>query len=343
LDFINPLEDAGWEHFVRPQPQALPFHSTAWAKVLHGTYGFQPRYLVVKNAQEKIIAGMPLTAVRSQRLVGLPFSDFCPPLAADSEVGELLAEATKEVVAGRTKSVELRGPTELDLGSLGFLKGPILFHHVIDLDGTIDEMFRRVHPSARRAIAKATKEGVTVRQAATLDDMRRFYLLNVKTRKKLGLIPQPWRFFEKIHEHMVSQGQGYLLLAEYDNRVIAGELLLAFNGTLVEKTSASDPRYLSLRANNLLKWTSIELGFSQGYRLFDLGRCEPQHEGLRRFKQLWGGEELPFYHYYHPSVQSGAPLADEAIWRRRLLSLAVRFMPLWALRQAGTLLYKRLA
>ncbi len=340
---LDPLTDSAWEEFVALHPESTAFHATSWAKVLHDTYGFKPRYLVLRDEDDRILAGVPLTEVGGGRMVGLPFSDLCPPIFTDNEMLDGLLMAVRELADAGVKNVELRGDDNSNAERLGFSKGSPLYHHVIDLEGGLEEIYKRVHLSARRAVTKAAKEGVQVRQAVTLEDMRRFYHLNVKTRKKLGLIPQPRRFFEHIHEHMMKAGQAYLLMADYKGKPIAGELVLGFNGRLIEKTSASNPRYLSLRPNHLLKWAAVELGVSNGYRSFDLGRCEPEHEGLRRFKQLWGGEELALNYYYYPSVQSGVPLAGEAKMRRRLMALAVRFAPLWALQTAGGLLYKRLA
>ena len=74
----------------------------------------------------------------------------------------------------------------------GFGNGTAFYQHIVNLTGDIES---KVHNSARRAIRKAEKAGVTVRVSSELADTRRFYELMVQTRRKHGLLPQPWRFF----------------------------------------------------------------------------------------------------------------------------------------------------
>src|SRR5688572_19182787 len=92
---INPLLDGAWEDFVLSQPDASVFHSTAWARVLHDAYGFEPRYLAYRNGSGDIRAGLPLADVGGRRLVGLPFSDHCAPLLGGNGAGAAVLEAAK--------------------------------------------------------------------------------------------------------------------------------------------------------------------------------------------------------------------------------------------------------
>jgi len=43
---------------------------------------------------------------------------------------------------------------------------------------------------------------------------------------KHGVVPAPYRFFEKIQVHLLAAGSGCLLLAEWQDRLIAADLLL---------------------------------------------------------------------------------------------------------------------
>ena len=155
-----------------------------------------------------------------KRLVGLPFSDVCGPLLPADVSGEVLTAALSEFERTRAASIEVRGRS----GDMrGYSNGTLFLQHIIDLG---DDMEAKVHSSARRAIRKAEKEGVTVRVSSTREDTRRFYELMVHTRRKHGLLPQPWRFFTNIHKHLIAPGHGYLLLADYNGQTIAGDLLL---------------------------------------------------------------------------------------------------------------------
>jgi hypothetical protein len=97
-----------------------------------------------------------------------------------------------------------------------------------------------------------------------------------------------------------------------------------------------------MRPNNLLLRRAIELGIERGYAWLDLGRCDADAEGLRRFKLLWGSIERPLHYFYYPShAASTLPGANSV--RRRLLGLSVRYAPAWALQRAGAALYRNFA
>ena len=343
IETVDPTRDPGWEAFITDRPEATPFHTGAWAKVLRDTYNFEPRYMIARAESGKVEAGAPLFAVGGQRLVGVPFSDYCAPLIPDSAGGHALVEQLKLTATNGTKGLELRGPAVLDLSSEGFSKVDGFVQHTIMLDASLPEIESRFRGSVRRAIRKARRNGLTVRAADSLDDMQLFYNLNILTRRKHGLIPQPWRFFENIHRHMISGGSGLLLLCEHEGTVIAADLLLAQGTKLVNKFNASNATFQSLNPNNLLLMTAIELGVSEGYTELNLGRTEIDQEGLRRFKLGWGSREEPLPYYYYPQGQQGSWSSGNTPPGQRLMALFVRVAPSWALRMAGAAIYKRAA
>lgn len=339
---IDPISNPAWSELIDRSPEATPFHTPAWAAVLRDTYGFQPEHIVAFEGTTPV-AGIPLFKV-DDRLVGAPFSDFCPPLSlADSAGAHLLDAAKRRVEANGIRSLEIRGGAALDLDGAGLLPGDSFIRHIIPLNLGAQELERRLHDSARRAVRKARKEGITVRISTSAEDVKRFYALNVMTRRKHGLIPQPWAFFRNIQRHHMQGGTGWLLLADYRGLTIAGDLLLACKDKLVYKFNASDPRFLGLRPNNLLLHSAIQFGVERGFSQFDLGRCEKDNEGLRRFKLLWGSEEVPLNYYYYPSQVSARAGITTSAMARRLLPIFVRYAPAWALAWAGSLLYRRFA
>jgi CelD/BcsL family acetyltransferase involved in cellulose biosynthesis len=338
---IDPLHPA-WADLVEQSPEATAFHMPAWAQVLRDTYQFQPEYLVALEG-ERAVAGIPLFRVGA-RLVGAPFSDFCPPLSLHGDAGmTLLADLKNRADGDGTDMVEIRGGAAADLAAQGLEAGDRFIRHVIPLHAGMEAINKGLHDSARRAVKKARREGIAVRVGTSVEDMKAFYQLNVLTRRKHGLIPQPWSFFHNIQRHHMAKGSGWLLLAEKDGAVIAGDLLLGCKGQLVYKFNASDPKYLALRPNNLLLYNAIEFGVEHGYRDFDLGRCEEENEGLRRFKLLWGSAEVPLVYYYYPAGERAAGGITANPIARKALPLFVRYAPGWALSASGALLYKRFA
>lgn len=340
ISVLDPRASADWDAFLETRPDATVFHTSAWCRVLTDTYNYEPAYVVARDESGVITGGVPLMVVdswlTSRRLVGLPFSDVCHPLLPATGAEELLIAVREQAEELKAKSVELRGLSHQRMPDAGFSNGTVFFQHIVDLDPGMES---RVQSSARRAIRKAQNEGVTVRQSARADDMRRFYDLMVLTRRKHGLLPQPRRFFESIQRHFMETGLGQLLLAELNGKVIAGDLLLRWGYQLVYKFNASDSRFLAVRPNNLLLWQAMHLGRDEGCRTLDLGRCEEDNEGLRRFKLLWGSreEQLPYYHYPEDGGSASVLSSRSA---RTALQLFVRFSPGPVLRAAGSVLYR---
>jgi hypothetical protein len=346
VQVIDPRLSPAWDEFVAQQTEGSVFHSTAWARVLLETYHYQPRYYVLAGASGDILAGVPLLLVNSRltgrRLVGLPFSDLCPPLVGDgTDLSPLLESIRRDAQGDHLSYVEMRGPSPLPLSQWGFQETSCFTRHVIPLDRSLDELQAAFHSSARRGMKKAEREGVTVHSGTSPEDMRRFYNLYVTTRRKHGVVPAPYRFFEKIQAHLLASGSGRLLLAEWQGRLIAADLLLWDGKRLFYKFNVSDPQFLEQRPNNLLMWEAIRLGKELGCSSFDLGRSEADNEGLHRFKSLWASETSPLPYYYYPTVK-GFATEDGTSIKRTLMSIAVRLAPRPLLPRAGSLLYRHL-
>ena len=83
---ILPLDDPRWRAFVDHHPVRTPFHDPAWAQLVADCYGFDAFGAALTGADGQLRAGAPMVAVRRlggrPRWVSLPFTDYCPPLAA---------------------------------------------------------------------------------------------------------------------------------------------------------------------------------------------------------------------------------------------------------------------
>jgi CelD/BcsL family acetyltransferase involved in cellulose biosynthesis len=344
IQIIDPREAPDWDAFVASHPDATVFHTSAWASVILDSYRYKPLYHVARDESGAIRAAIPLMQVEgrltSRRLVGLPFSDLCAPLLDAAPQSRSLLDAVKLLAeTSDAGHLELRGPGALSPETAGFEQGEAFYQHVVPVPETEAETERQLHSSARRAIRKAAKEGLAVRASSDDEDMREFYRLMVMTRRKHGLLPQPWRFFANIQRHVVDAGHGWLLLAEHEGEVIAGDLLLQFRNQMVYKFNASDQAHLHLRPNNVLLWEAIRLSAARGCTSLDLGRCDEDNEGLRRFKMLWGSEETTLrYFSYRPAGARNGRLATSAPGRA-VFGFFVKYAPMFALQRMGAAVY----
>jgi hypothetical protein len=339
---IMSLSDPRWGAFVESAPQATAFHHPAWARILTETYGYRPFLLASVSGQGQIEAGVPLLEVHSRltgrRAISLPFTDYCPLLTAEPDVLTRLAIGLADL-----RQRLNGGPVEVH-GEMPQLPGvrqmPAGVRHVLELDGDQDEIFSRLdHNQVQRGVKKAEREGVDVRPACSSDDLRLFYDLHCRTRQRLGVPVQPWRFIKGIWTHLISEDLGFIELAYLDSVPVAGGLFLAWNGTVIYKFGASESAYWKVRPNHLILWRAIEWGCSRGYSHFDFGRSDTSNLGLRRFKDGWGTTEMPM----HYSRIGGGPLLNESGPARRLLSGVIRRSPAVVCRAMGELLYGHFA
>ena len=268
------------------------FHTSFWARVLHDSYGYRPCYPTrVHNGA--FTALLPLMEVRSfltgRRGVSLPFTDYCDPIISDQDtvqdmLGFLKAYGGRE----KWKYWELRGG-ELLRDQAPF--SSFYYRHVLKLSPDVDALYSQLKSSTKRNIKKASREGVSVFQNNSLEGIKMFYRMHCLTRKKNGVPPQPFYFFERIYDHIISRDHGQVLLAAHQGKTIAGAIFLHFGNEAIYKFGASDRSYLHLRPNDLVMWEAIQWYCRSGRTRFCFGRTDADDEGLRQFKSGWGAEE----------------------------------------------------
>jgi lipid II:glycine glycyltransferase (peptidoglycan interpeptide bridge formation enzyme) len=347
ISLVDPVSDIRWDEFVDGQQLGTIYHTSAWARVIQEAYGYLPRYLVLEDDGGRVKAALPSYLIKSpltgSRLVCLPFSDYCFPLGEENDVKLLLDAIKKEVAIKAVSYLELRGwQTGLNPVKQDFLRRDYHLLYLIDLKKGIETVRENLHHSVKRGIHQAEQRGVTARLTREEADIEHFYRLNVATRKKLGVLPQPKAFFKALFRNVIARDMGFILLAEWEGKVVAGIVFLTYNGTIYYKFNASDENYLQKRPNHMAIWRALEYACDKGYKNFDFGRCSPEEEGLRTFKSRWGAREVSQPYYYYPRVKGFTTVPEDSL-RYRSMRLFSHLMPTVIFRAAGSILYKHLA
>jgi hypothetical protein len=300
IQVLNPLERADWDALLLDHPRSSFFHTSAWARVLAKSYRFEPLYLAGFDGTRLVLL-MPMMGVRSlltgKRGISLPFTDRCSSFAPSK--GVFLLAQGRAVECGKARGwryVEWRDDAYFDPDIPTWEE---FYTHEIDLSRKEDAIFACLSDNNRRNIKKAVREGVSVRIDQTPEALRDFYKLNLLTRKRHGLPPQPFGFFRNVHEFVIAKGHGVIASAFYQGKAVASSVFFHFGGEAIFKYNASDLSFQHLRPNNLLMWEACLSYARQGFRSMNLGRTDPRDEGLLRFKRVWGAKEgLVGYHRY---------------------------------------------
>ena len=344
LVLVDPLKDERWDDFIKSSPSGSIYHSSAWCEIIKQTYPFDPFYyaLIDKN---KIIGAIPLFLVKTfftgNHMVALPFSDFCNPIFLRPEDKEQCVNKIIQMHKKKVKYFEIRS-AEISNGNLAFHDCYKL--HRLDLSDNPEEIMEKIdRKTMRYSIQKALGKGIQIREENTLEGIKEFYRLNIMTRKKHGVPPQPFKFFRNILDLLIAKKMGYILLAFYEGKSIAAGVFFKFKDTIYYKYNASDPAFLSKKTpNHLLTWHAIERACLEGYRFFDFGRTSTDNQGLMRHKEMWGAKVLDLTYYCYPKIRRAA-LTKESAFIYRFMTGLWQLLPNRVSEKLGPLMYKYLA
>lgn len=339
---VDPRSDSLWRKLV-DQTSSGVFHSPEWIQVLTDTYGWEAHAYVILDDHGEPCAGIPFCRIADmlgERIVALPFSDYCDPLVNDSNAwGTLVDQLLPEHLPITVRCLH----NNLPLADQRFSLFKQAKWHGLDLQRDTDAIWKAMHESTHRAIRKSQREGLVVRPAQSEEELRVFFDMHLKVRKyKYGLLAQPYSFFQNIWRHFVETQRGFILLALSEGKIVAGDFFLIFKDTLYYKFNASLPADLSHRPNDLLIWEGIQVGKNRGLKLLDFGLSDIDQEGLVRYKRKFGTEEKTIsFLRYEPN--GGPTLAEKEI-RTLLGRLTNRFtdrlVPDLVTERAGEDLYR---
>jgi len=326
-----------WIDLISMSPESNIFHHPAWSQNLKECYGYTDGVLAEMEG-ENVLAGLPVMEVKSltgtKRLLALPFSDYCIPLArcpAD------LQQFTSSLIAwSQQKKIPIEVRWKLpDLAGIQITQDYVLHTAVMDRDP--DVIFEQIHRKVRKYIRSSAKRGVRVEQGTSQEFLRQFYRLQLLTRRKHGLPAQPWKYFMGLGKNILEKGLGFVLLAFLDDECLAGLVVLHWGKTLTLKYGASAEDHLrDLRPNHLLDWMAIRWGCEHGYQILDVGRSDIDQDGLRDYKNRWGYREEALDYSF---IGSKPPQSHKEGLIGKVFQGVMRRSPLWLCQAAGTLLY----
>jgi hypothetical protein len=286
---------------------------------------------------------MPLMEVRSAftglRGVSLPFTDFCNSLGSGKTNRKALFEAA--VAEGGRRGwryFECRNGND---GGPEAAPSLSFWGHEIDLTVGTGRLMKGISAAGQRAVRKAERARLKVEFRTDLAAMESYFEMHCQTRRRHGLPPQPFRFFQNIQQILLSAGQGEIGLVFLNEAPIAGAVYVWHGRRAMYKFGASDSDSRADRPNNLLMWRAMERYEGKGLETLHLGRTSLFHDGLRRFKLGFGAKEEKInfckFDYKRRGFVSEADQVEG--WFNRIFAN----LPLFMSRLAGKMLYPHLS
>ncbi len=340
---LDPLTDARWPAFLSRHPQSSIFHTRAWLEALRQTYGYKPLAFTTSSG-ELLSNGLVLCEVKScitgRRLVSLPFSDHCQPLANGSELRAILEHLQGYRYKRRFHHIELRPLTLIDGMDqyADFALSAKFSFQTIDLRSDVDGIYRNFHDSCiRRKIRRAERENLQYSAGRSVDLLEKFRRLLLLTRRRHKLPPQPISWFRNLAQ-CLGDSITFHLVSKADTPV-ASIVTLIYRNSIVYKYGCSDPQFNNLGGTPFLFWKVIQQAKAEGIEEFDLGRSDYDDPGLIAFKEHLGAASSELCYYRNPAtrLRPQSETGPPPLFRRVLSRLPD---PLFA--GAGELFYRHI-
>lgn len=343
MHIVEPLKDPRWEVFLQRHPQASIFHTRAWLEALYRTYRYEPVVFTTSPPGAELRNGIVFCRVSSwltgRRLVSLPFSDHCEPLVSCAEeLNEICGDLKQGVGNENWKRIELR-PRVIRPGcETGFQRTREFYLHTLGLHASEEALFRTFHKDGvQRKVRRAEREALIYEEGRSESLLRKFYQLQVLTRRRHQLPPQPLDWFRNLIDCL--GGSLKVRIASKNEQPVASILTLRFKDCLVYKYGCSDSRFHNLGGMVLLFWRAIQEAKQTGALYFDMGRSDCDNTGLLTFKEHWGSTRSPLSYWAYPGDPSKSAAAA---WQMRIAKQIFAKAPDGLLTAAGKLLYRHI-
>jgi hypothetical protein len=326
-----------WDSIVAKSPGATIYHGGPWLKLIERTYNLNLLLATIQNGGEPL-AGCVLARGKSpfrRRFASLPFSDTGRPLAVDDKAEALLLRLLAKQ-GPRGAAYEIRGVKAAEpWQSVDFF-----VNWTLRLDRPAEELEKDLALNFRRNLKRGRQQNIRIDRGSDNGFIRRFYALQLESRRRQGIPPQPWRFFKFMQETFAANGNLDVWIARENGEDVASVVFLSDGDTVYYKWGARRAGSSST-ANHLLFWHALEQ-FAQKRRILDLGRTDSRNEGLMRFKHQLGASPVPLPISYYPRCPS-QPSSEVLTGSRRFASEIIKRLPIGATRVVGEVLYGFLA
>lgn len=287
---VDPLHDDGW--LALATRSGSLFNSPPWLRALQRTYDCGIDGIIVSpEAGGPPLAGVTRSVLDDPlgaRVLAAPFCDYADPIGDVATTWPALrAELDAPGLPVRLRVLRSQEPVT----DPGFDTAEVAKWHGTSLAMSEEDVLGSMRKKSRYEVRRARKDGVTVRPA-TRDELRTFFLLHFELRKhKFRLLAQPYALFENVWDEFIADGDGVVLLAHHDDRLLGGAMFLRWTDTVYYKWSATRHEDRALRPNDLLLLAAMEWGRQNGAEHFDFGLSDLDHEGLIAYKKKFASIE----------------------------------------------------
>lgn len=326
--------------FIENREDASIYHHPAWIAAIEKSFNHKAFYLLIRNQEGEITGLLPFFTIKSiitgKRIVTLPLSTYCDPLIENDLLVECIEIIRKQFPD--FKSLDLRTLKNYSDVLKEFSEESEYVTHFLHLKDSIDETFNTFHPtSVRASIRRAEKNNLEIKWGETVEELKIFYHLELKLRKRLLLPPLPFKFFFNVWQSLKEYNMIHLPVVMKDNIPIAAGFILNFKDTFYLEYTAADKDYFQLYPNHKLFFEVIKKAHQMGAKKIDFGRTSLDNISLITFKEKWAAKKEVIYHYRY----SNKPIVKKEQNRlKKVLTNINKYLPDTLFEAEGKILYR---
>ncbi len=202
--------------------------------------------------------------------------------------------------------VDSDNPIEKFLLSNGCVVGkPFFASHSfwINLSKSSEELLASMKEKTRYNVRLAQKHGVVIEDQSNDEAFEKHLDLMLGTADRQGFKAHDREYHRKMW-NLLSKSKdpkAYLLVAKYNEKILASWVLFKFHDTLYYPYGASSLENREVMASHAMMWAAIELGKNLKCKRFDLwGAAAPGYSsndpwsGFTKFKEGFGGDWMSY-------------------------------------------------
>ncbi len=328
-----------WRRFLQKN-NTLIFHTPEWKQLIEKSFKkVKTIYFAVLDKEDiKII--LPFLYIDhpmfEKKLISCGFIEYGGPAGKpDSKTLEIVFDEISRKYKNRADYLEIRqGLTEFTatLDKIDLIKKTEYKRFITRL-GNSKELWKKISKQRRKAVRKAEKEGISVREIR-MGDLNDVYNIYLKNMKIFGSPPLSKNFFENFFKILVLNNLARGFGAYYKGKLVALLIGYTYRNRIHIIINVSDHNYLNYRPNDAVHWAFMKWGCENGYNIFDWGRVR-EESGQFRFKSLWASELHNLNHYYILWKSKETPRIDPTNPKYKFLIWLWKHMPLFISKRIG--------
>lgn len=159
---------------------------------------------------------------------------------------------------------------------------------MLDLSQSEEEILAAMKPKTRYNIKLSEKKGVKIYASKKKEAVDIFLNLMDETAKREGIVSHPRNYYQKMVE-IIPDNFAQLILAEFENRIIAGAIIIFYGEVAAYLHGASSNEMRNLMAPFGVQWAAIKIAKEKGYKKYDFGGVSVETGICQKVKKNWEG------------------------------------------------------